>query len=266
MEEDLIRASNIAPGEMKAALDSLILERKVFVLGNYSSSFLFDQTFSFRKRKSLVGRERHFMHIDWYNKTKTAIIDTLRQFHTEQPLKLGMSREELRTKLPYKIELDAYSQILRNLITESTVSADGTGERVRLTGHTIKLSPAHETIKRQIEEIYLNTGFSTPLPEDALSKWSGGETQIAREVFDVLVETGVLIQADEKVFFHQQTIDKARELIIQHIRSHGKLTLSDCRNLLQTSRKYMLPILYYFDEIGVTLRIGDDRVLRGGIS
>jgi len=251
-EEDLTKASNIAPVEMKTALESLISEQKVFVF----------------------GRERRFMHINWYNKTKEAIIDNLRQFHAEQPLKLGMSREELRTRLPDEIELDAYSQILRNLIAEGTVAplvsplltgGIGGGERVRLTSHTIKLSEAHEDIKQQIEEIYLNTGFSTPLPEDVFSKWSGREAQIAQETFAVLVETGVLVQADEKVFFHLKTIDKAKELIVQHIRSHGKLTLSDCRNLLQTSRKYMLPILYYFDEIGVTLRIGDDRVLRGGV-
>jgi len=119
---------------------------------------------------------------------------------------------------------------------------------------------------QQMEEIFLKTGVSTPLPEDVLSRWSDKESQIAREVFDVLVETGTLIQADEKVFFHRQTIDRVRELVVQYIRSHGKLTLSDCRNLLQTTRKYMLPLLYYLDEIGVTLRVGDDRVLRGGVT
>ncbi|MBC8232587.1 selenocysteine-specific translation elongation factor [bacterium] len=242
-EEDLIRVSNIPPIEMKNVLETLTSEQKVFVF----------------------GRERNFIHIDWYNKTKAAITDNLRQFHTEQPLKLGMSREELRTKLPYKIELDAYSQILRDLIAEGTVSADGTGERVRLASHTIKLSEVHEAIKQQIEEIFLNTGFATPLPEDAIGKWSGKEVQIAQEVFDVLVETEGLIQVDEKVFLHPKTVDKAKELIVKHIRFHGKLTLKDCRNLLQTSRKYMLPILYYFDEMGVTLRVGDDRILRGGI-
>jgi selenocysteine-specific elongation factor len=241
-EWDLIRASNIVPAEAKAALESLVSEQRVFVF----------------------GRERRFIHIDWYNKVKEAIIGALEQFHTERPLKLGMSREELRTRLPYEVELAAYSQILQVLMTEGMVAMDGEGERVRLPGHNIRLSEAHEAIKQQIEEIYLSTGVSTPLPEDVLNKWSATDAQTAKEAFDVLVETGILIQVDEKVFFHQQTIDKARELIIQHIRSHGKLTLRDCRSLLQTSRKYMLPMLYYFDELGITLRVGDDRVLRSG--
>ena len=69
-----------------------------------------------------------------------------------------------------------------------------------------------------------------------------------------------------KVFFQREVMQKAKKLITQHIRAHGKLTLNDCRELLQTTRKYMLPMLYYFDENGVTIRVGDDRVLRGGAS
>ena len=241
-EGDLVRRSNVTPAETKAALDSLLSEQKVFVF----------------------GREQHFIHIHWRDQVKEAIIDTLKQFHAEQPRKLGMSREELRTRLPYEIELAAYSQILRGHISEGAIAPEG--ERVRLEDHTIRLSDAHKAISQEIEQTYFSAGFKTPLPEDALDRWAGKDAQLAREAMAVLAETGVLIQADEKVFFHRQTLDRAKEMIAQHIRSHGKLTLSDCRELLQTTRKYMLPILYYFDEIGVTLRVGDDRVLRGGAS
>ena len=198
-------------------------------------------------------------------KSKNAIIEALKSFHKEQSLKIGMSREELRTRIPYELEISAYNQILQDLISQDIVSTDNEGKTVRLASHTIKLSEAHESIKQQIEEIFLNTGTSTPLPEEVLSKWSNKDANIAKQALEVLVETGVLIQVDEKVFFHKQTIDKAKELIIQHIRSHGKLTLSDCRELFNVTRKYMLPLLYHFDKTGVTLRIGDDRVLKGGI-
>lgn len=238
--EDLVRETNIVPDEIGEILNELALDQKVFTF----------------------GREQHFMHIDWHDKIAEAIIDILGQFHKEQPLKLGMSREELRTRLPYEAELTAYSQILQNFMSANVVIAEG--ERVRLAEHTIQLSEAHEAIRSEIEEVYRSTGFATPLPEDTLRKWTGKDAQMAQEAMDVLMETGVLIQADEKVFFHQEAIDEAKKLISQHIRSHGKLTLNDCRQLLQATRKYMLPILYYLDEIGVTRRIGDDRVLRGG--
>jgi len=242
-EWGVIKASNIITEETKSVIENLVSDGKLFVFGH-----------------------KNYIHIDWYNKSKDAIIEELKSFHKEQPLKIGMSREELRTRIPYELEIFAYNQILQVLITQDIVSTDDEGKIVRLASHTIKLSEAHESIRKQIEEIFLNTGTSTPLPEEVLSKWSNKDTPIAKQAFDVLVETGVLIQVDEKVFFHKQTIDKAKELIIQHIRSHGKLTLNDCRELFNVTRKYMLPLLYHFDKTGVTLRIGDDRVLKGGIS
>lgn len=241
-EWDVVKASNINTEDTRLAIENLISEGKLFVFGH-----------------------ENYIHINWYNNSKDAIIEVLKSFHKEQPFKIGMSREELRTQIPYELEISAYNQILQNLISQDVVSADNEGKTVRLADHTIRLSKAQESIKQQIEEIFLNTGTSTPLPEEVLVKWSSKDARIAKEAFDVLVETGVLIKADEKVFFHKQTIDKAKELIIQHIRSHGKLTLNDCRELFNVTRKYMLPLLYHFDKTGVTLRIGDDRVLKGGI-
>ena len=236
-EEDLVRTLNITPSAVKAALARLVSVGRVFT---------FDD---------------QFVHLDWYDKSKDSVLAILGKYHAEQPLKLGISREELRTKLPEKTELPLYTEVLQALIDEGKVAS--AGEKVRLPGHSIKISAEHENIKGKIEDLFLQAGLATPLPEDAISRWQGREAQIAKEAFDVLIETNTLVQVDEKVFFHQDSINKTKDLIIQHIREHGKLTLNDCRNLLGTSRKYMLPLLYYFDNAGVTLRVGDDRVLRG---
>jgi len=236
-EEDLVRTLNIIPGEVTSALERLISAGRVSAFGD------------------------QFVSTEWYNKSKNSVLETLGKFHAQQPLKLDISREELRTKLPEKMELPLYGVVLQALIDEGKVSSEG--EKVRLATHRIKISEEHENVKRQIENLFLEAGLSTPLPEEALSKWQGRDAQIAKEAFDVLIETCTLIQVDEKVLFHKDSIDKANDLIIQHIREHGKLTLNDCRNLLGTSRKYMLPLLYYFDNAGVTMRIGNDRILRG---
>ena len=45
------------------------------------------------------------------------------------------------------------------------------------------------------------------------------------------------------------------------IASAGRITVSRARDVTGWSRKYSLPFLGYLDEIGVTRRVGDDRVL-----
>jgi selenocysteine-specific elongation factor len=49
--------------------------------------------------------------------------------------------------------------------------------------------------------------------------------------------------------------------ITQYIKSHGKITLAETRDLFKTSRRYVQSLLEYLDEKKVTRRIGDDRVL-----
>ena len=50
--------------------------------------------------------------------------------------------------------------------------------------------------------------------------------------------------------------------IVDHIRRQGNVTVAQARDLLGVSRKYALALLEYLDEVRVTRRVGDVRVLR----
>jgi selenocysteine-specific elongation factor len=56
-------------------------------------------------------------------------------------------------------------------------------------------------------------------------------------------------------------VEKAKKLIQENF-SDKEITPSAFRKLLGTSRKYALPLLNYFDAIGITRRVGDIRYLR----
>ncbi|MEK7368475.1 MAG: SelB C-terminal domain-containing protein, partial [Planctomycetota bacterium] len=45
------------------------------------------------------------------------------------------------------------------------------------------------------------------------------------------------------------------------IRERGSITAAEFRDLVGTSRKYVIPLLEYFDRIHLTKRVGDKRVL-----
>ena len=48
------------------------------------------------------------------------------------------------------------------------------------------------------------------------------------------------------------------------MKSKGKITVAEVRDLLSTSRKYALALMEYMDEQKITRRVGDERVLRVG--
>ena len=44
------------------------------------------------------------------------------------------------------------------------------------------------------------------------------------------------------------------------LRDRGSLTIADARDLLGSTRKYVVPIMSHLDATGVTRRRGDDRI------
>ena len=75
-----------------------------------------------------------------------------------------------------------------------------------------------------------------------------------------LIEQGILIKAAEGVYFHAQAICAARDALTQIGDAEG-FTLAQVRDALNTSRKYALPLLEYFDREKITKRVGERRVL-----
>ncbi len=49
---------------------------------------------------------------------------------------------------------------------------------------------------------------------------------------------------------------------IEHLRKEGRLESVDFKYLLDTTRKFALPLLDYFDRAGVTRRVGNTRYPR----
>jgi selenocysteine-specific elongation factor len=54
---------------------------------------------------------------------------------------------------------------------------------------------------------------------------------------------------------------EVRARVRRHIEQRGPLTVADIRDLLQTSRKYTVPLCEWLDQTGATRRHGDVRTL-----
>jgi len=73
-----------------------------------------------------------------------------------------------------------------------------------------------------------------------------------------LLREGLLVDLDGTIFT-AGAVEKARQVVREGFERHGSLTVSQARDLLGSSRKYVLAILAHFDAEGVTRRRGDER-------
>jgi selenocysteine-specific elongation factor len=76
-----------------------------------------------------------------------------------------------------------------------------------------------------------------------------------------LVERGDLLRMNGEILLERVAYQEAVRRIVAHLRAHGRISVAEGRDLLATSRKYMLAIFERLDERRITMRDGDERIL-----
>jgi selenocysteine-specific elongation factor len=150
-------------------------------------------------------------------------------------------------------EAAVLEEVLDELERSGGIVSDSKG--VRLASHRVQLSEEQERLARELEARARRAGFSPPALEQMLTLSAD-----AGDVVAVCVERGAVIEV-EGLLFHAETVARAKETIRRHIAQEGSLTVSQFRDLTQSSRKYAIPLLGYLDRAGFTRREGDLRYL-----
>jgi len=79
--------------------------------------------------------------------------------------------------------------------------------------------------------------------------------------FDTLAATGRIVRVGEHLYRGEQ-LAEIRARLEQTLRAEGTMTAARFRDAVGTSRKYIVPLLEFFDAAGITVRDGDLRTLR----
>jgi selenocysteine-specific elongation factor len=167
-------------------------------------------------------------------------LDLVADHHRRQPLEPGYDLPALSAALG----LDAARARAALEGTEGLVVEQG---RARLASHRGRVSgePEAQKLLAALDAV----PFAPPAPADV-----GGSPEIVRG----LIREGLLLDLDGTIFT-AAAVEKARQVIRQGFDRHESLTVSQARDLLGSSRKYVLAILAHFDAEGVTRRRGDER-------
>lgn len=181
----------------------------------------------------------------------------LEAFHQAQPLKAGMRREALRTTLLSDVKLDYTDKILDYFLAQGFIK-DQAG-LLALPDFNFSLSPEQEKIQAQMLAQYQKAGFSPPETAEILAAFSKQDRP--EDLLSNLIDRGDLIRLDDKLNLHPDFFAEARTYVIKEIEKNGSLKLADFRDHIQSSRKYAVAILDYFDRIKLTRLKGDVRIL-----
>jgi selenocysteine-specific elongation factor len=183
----------------------------------------------------------------------------LDQYHRQFPLKPGVQKEELKSKLPKHYDPKLFSNALQAMRKAGTVVQEE--DIVHLAGHTVSLGTDQQTLKNQILSIYRHDGLMPKYFKQVVTQLKTDPDQAA-QVMNLLVDEGLIIKVKEDLFYHHQHISQLQHRLVEHLSSNGEISTPQFKDMTGASRKYVIPLIEYFDRIKLTIRIGDIRKLR----
>lgn len=198
------------------------------------------------------------IHMDKFKEYKGTLSSLLKDFHEKNPLKVGMSKEELRSRLP-KVDSPVFQTALDELIGEGLVEVEK--DRVKVKVATGKKDRDLEALEEQIMKGLLRYGFTPPTLKELALELKLPEGRL-RDVLERLAFDRKIVKVKGELYFHGDVIEELKEKVRSYLGQKKEMTPSDFKSVLDLSRKYMIPLLEYLDAIKVTIRVGDKRVLR----
>ena len=176
-----------------------------------------------------------------------AVAGMLDGFFRDHPLRAGMPREEIKSRL--RLQPRPFAALLAHWLAEGTLVE--TGSLLAPPGREVTLAPG----QRQTADAFVRELTAHPYaPQPAALPDA--------ELLAYLAEQGAVVPVAEGVVFARAAYDEMVERITAHLREHGSVTLAQVRDLFGTSRKYAQGLLEHMDERRITRRVGDERVLR----
>ena len=194
-----------------------------------------------------------------YQGLRDMALTQLGEFHQRSPMKSGLAKEELRTKLPPEVDVKLFQILINDLIQSKEVVLEK--DKLRLPAHQIS-SVDEKGLVRRVEEAVLKGGLQPPSPKELSVEWAEREEEV-RAIFEHLVHEGVLLKIKSEIYSHRVPLENLKEELVTFLKSHQEITTSQFKEMTKASRKYAIPLIEYFDQIKLTLRLGEKRVLRG---
>jgi len=127
-------------------------------------------------------------------------------------------------------------------------------------GHAGTIAPVDQQLLQTLLDEFEAAGFQPPTVKTLTCVTPRNEKRV-RELIDLAAARGQLVRIAEDVWLHQRCWNDLLEKVGAAIRERGAVTVADMRTLLNSSRKYVVPIAEYLDSVGITRRVGDRRVL-----
>lgn len=215
------------------------------------------EAFGFRRAGEAV-----YVHMDSWQCLLKRITEALSTYHQANPLKAGVSHNELRPRVEGKPPAGFFEHAIDHLLSEKVLAS--VGPLLRLAEHRIRFSGDQGRIREEILDL-LRAARAAPPDLNEIGVHLAQDAAEVHAVAAAMQAMGEIVRLDENLVFLPRTLEEIEQGLDGYLQRNREMSVSAFRDLVGTTRKYAVPLLNYFDNKGVTVRKGDVRVLAGQI-
>jgi selenocysteine-specific elongation factor len=234
---DLARGAGLTPAEAEAQIAALTQAGALRAL-------------------TAAGQKQVVIEAEWLDQLNERIVTILQRAHEQFPLLTSHDRQKVEAQFGYIPDAGLAHHAVEQLLKAGRLVGDG--RRIALAEHRPKLSAAQRKLKERIVAAHRAAGFQPPEPKE-FAPQAGGHAAGLRDLYEVCVAEGDLVQLGPDLFLHAEHEAELRRRVRAKLNEGKGLTVAEIRDLLGTTRKFAVPFCEYLDKIGVTRREGDLR-------
>ena len=246
----------------ESGYNGLTLDRLAVKMGIFGKPLkkIVERPISSRKIILIEQEKQRMIAASVYEKLWEKVRTILAAYHKENPLKTGLPKEELRSRLYRGLDQRLFQFLLNDLQKKGEIDQDQA--LVRLAGHKVSLKEDEKKLRRELETFYQEADLAPPTIKEVMAKFSSYQQDLVKEVLAIMIRDNALVKVTEELYFYKPAMGNLKEKLVARLAREGEIDTPAFKDMTGLSRKFSIPLLEYFDKIKVTMRVGDKRLLR----
>jgi selenocysteine-specific elongation factor len=257
-QRDLLKARAAAPNELPVLLRTELQRDKfarrdfLLVQSGFSQKEIAEAVDELIRRSELVQRGEIVTDVAWWRELVRRAAQLIDATHAAHPNETGLALPQLRTALALP-DADVFDSLIAQLCEQDFARA---ANAIRRRTHRPSLPAALQRAGAEIRAALAARPFDPPSRKELAA------TAAAQEALRFLCESEEVLRLGEEVVVSAVAFAEMKQRVSAVLRARGAATTSEIRQALGTTRRVLVPLLEYFDRIGLTIREGDRRKLR----
>ncbi len=191
-----------------------------------------------------------------------AIKDAVESHHADNPRSQGIASGSLLSGIDVAPHEDIFDCAISDLVAEEQLENDNGILRGSGYDPYASLAEGERRVAENVEALFREAGLAPP-PIETVTRQSAAH----RSIVKLLIDMGQIVplktyDRNNKMALHRETLSGVEEQLQRNYPYPKDFAVSDVRDLLGATRKYVVPLMEHLDATGVTIRTGNVRRLR----